>query len=583
MERLEERARKGTAIFVDTLNELGVEYIFGHTGGTVLSVYAEINERMVRKTKTPKVIMYRDEEGAGHAAEGYARVSGKPCVVVATSGPGSTKILTPLADAYADSVPVIFVTGQVGTNVIGNDAFQEVPTTQMGCLRSKHSYLVKECDHIGSTLRQAHRIATTGRQGPVLIDICKDAFMNTSADGYEESELPGYNVHDRLDEKQADKLLAELVRAEKPLVYGGGGIVSSNSSEVFRQFVEKYDLPVGLTFMALGALDSSHRLFSGMLGMHGNVAALYAAADTDFVLAIGARFDDRVFVKDFGEKAKFGHVDIDPSEIGKNKKIDFPVECDAFNFLKYAVENGPDNFQNLENWHMQIEEWRKENPVYDKTSKNVKPQEVIETISRLASSDAVVTTGVGQHQMWTAQYYKFSKPRRFISSGGLGTMGFGLPAAIGAYFAEPSTQIICIDGDGSFQMNIQELATAVDNEIPIKIFIMNNGFLGMPRQWEDQFFGGNHFETCLYRTKSCAPECRDIKDCRRLSPDFLGFKYSNPGLLTERITQPSEIESVVKRALSSDKPYLVDVWIDRSENVFPIIPPGKGIRDMVLK
>ena len=587
MDKLETKVRSGAEIFIDTLNELGVEYIFGHTGGTVLKVYAEINRRLERGIKTPKVIMYRKESGAGHAAEGYSRVSGKPCAVLVTSGPGSTNILTPLADAYADSVPIIFVSGQVNSSIIGNDAFQEVPTTQMGGVRSKHSYLVKNADSIGWTIRQAYRIATTGRPGPVLVDICKDAFMNNSANGFEEISPPGYKVHDSLDEKKADELLIEFAKAQRPLIYAGGGIVTSNSSEVLRKFAEKYNSPVGLTFMALGALDSRDRLSLGMLGMHGCVEANRAALNSDFILAIGTRFDDRVFLRDFGERARFGHVDIDPCEINKNKKVDFPINSNAFKFLKYALENGPERQMNLEEWHRHIEKWRNANPSYDRNSETVKPQKVIEAISQYASEDAVITTGVGQHQMWTAKYYRFSRPRRFISSGGLGTMGFGLPAAIGAYFAEPSRQVICIDGDGSFQMNMQELGTMIANEIPIKIFIMNNGYLGMPRQWEDLFLDGFHHESCLYRTKRCNPSCRDMKDCRNkdrknLSPDFAGLKYAYSGLETERITSPCLIEDTVKRVLSSDKPYLVDVFIDRLENVLPIVAPGEGIRDMIL-
>ncbi|MDP2925012.1 MAG: biosynthetic-type acetolactate synthase large subunit [Nanoarchaeota archaeon] len=580
-EGLETRLRTGAEIFIDTLNELGFEYIFGHTGGTVIPVYVEINKRLKDGRKTPKVVMYRQEPGAGHAGEGYSKVSGRPSLVMVTSGPGATNLVTPISDAYADSVPVIFVTGQVGTDLIGNDAFQEVPITQMTNLRTKKNYLVKSTEEIGVTLRQAFYIASTGRPGPALIDICKDAFLKNSNNGYESDNPQGYRPNTTLDERVVDNMIEAFLNAKRPMIYAGGGIILSESSYFLRKFARKFDTPVGVTLMGLGTIDPKDRLSLGMLGMHGTVEANYAALNSDFILAIGARFDDRVVVSDFGRNAIIAHVDIDASEINKNRSVDYAINSNARDFFNYVLEDSEDRQNSLSEWHRQIEKWRKLNPKYDENSETIKPQKLIEEVSELTSGGAIVTTGVGQHQMWVAKHYDFIEPRSLITSGGLGTMGFGLPAAIGAYYANPKKTIICFDGDGSFQMNMQELATIVANKIPIKTFIFNNGFLGMPRQWEDMFSEGNHFESCLYRTIDCSPECTSRNPCRKLNPDFLNLKHVYPGLNTLRITKTSEIRPALDVVFNTPGPFVVDVWIDKFEDILPIIPPGKGIEEMM--
>jgi acetolactate synthase-1/2/3 large subunit len=582
------KARTGASIFVDTINELGIPYIFGHTGGAIMPMYVELNERLTRKEKTPEVIMFRHEQGAGHAAEGYAKITGKPGFVCVTSGPAATNIVTPIADAYMDSIPVIFVTGQVSSLGIGTDAFQEVPITLIASQITKIALLIKTADEIEGALRLAYELTLTGRRGPVLIDICRDALIGTETS--QDNKIPFVvkmkNTIDNFDIASIDEMLYQFARAKRPILYVGGGIKVEDSQNLLREFAKKYDTPVGMTLMGLGTIDRNDRLSLGMLGIHGTVEALYSAFNADYLLAIGARFDDRVAVKGFGKKAKIiGHVDIDPVEINKIRKVDYSINTSAKRFLEYALRHGPERIESLKDWHNEITEWRKLNPKLDDDKDEIIPQKFIKELSDLTSGSAVVATGVGQHQMWTAQYYNFKNPKDFMTSGGLGTMGCGLPAAIGAYYANNDKTILLIDGDGSFQMNIQELATVASNRIPLKMFVINNGLWGLPMQWHEMFDRGNLFECCLDRSIECPPGCSSFKDCikRNHNPDLVGLKDVYHGIKTHRISRSEEITPAIKEALSHKGPYILDVEIKRESYILPIIPPGKGIEDMITE
>jgi acetolactate synthase-1/2/3 large subunit len=582
------KVRTGASIFVDTINELGIPYIFGHTGGAIMPMYVELNERLTRKEKTPEVIMFRHEQGAGHAAEGYAKITGKPGFVCVTSGPAATNIVTPIADAFMDSIPVIFVTGQVSSPGIGTDAFQEVPITLIVSQITKIALLIKTADEIEGALRLAYELTLTGRRGPVLIDICRDALIGTETPGDHKTPfvVQMKKAIDDFDKDSIDEMLHKFSSAKKPILYVGGGIKVEDSQNLLREFAKKYDTPVGMTLMGLGTIDRNEGLSLGMLGIHGTVEALYSAFNADYLLAIGARFDDRVAVKGFGKKAKIiGHVDIDPVEINKIRKVDYSINTSAKRFLEYALRHGPERIESLKDWHDEITEWRKLNPKLDDDKDEIIPQKFIKELSDLTSGSAVVATGVGQHQMWTAQYYNFKNPKDFITSGGLGTMGCGLPAAIGAYYANKDKAILLVDGDGSFQMNIQELATVASNRIPLKMFVINNGLWGLPMQWHEMFDRGNLFECCLDRSIECPPGCSSFKDCikRNHNPDLVGLKDVYHGIKTHRISRSEEITPAIQDALSHEGPYILDVEIKRESYILPIIPPGKGIEDMILE
>jgi acetolactate synthase-1/2/3 large subunit len=573
--------RSGAQITVDVLNELGVDYIFGHTGGAVIPLHVEFNERLTRKDKTPTFVLCRQEGGAGHAAEGYARASGRVGVALATSGPGATNLVTPIADAFKDSIPCVFITGQVPSSMIGNDAFQEVDTVGITRPITKHNFLIKNVNDLEATLRQAFYIAETGRPGPVVVDICKDAFLGKSTKTREVRALKSYHPQVEMNTAKAQSLLNGLLKAKRPVVKVGGGAIGANACQALRIFVEKYQLPTTLTFMGLGAIDHASEFFLGMPGMHGTVAANHALNSADFILTIGARFDDRVAVKDFGKGITIAHVDIDHAEIGKNIFTHHELHANINDFLDYANRlETPE--RTITEWLHELTAMKQKHPLsYPADQETIKPQYVIEQLSQLADPEAKVVTGVGQHQMWTALYYRFREPRQWISSGGLGTMGFGLPAAVGAYFADPAHPVICIDGDGSFQMNLQELATVSANKIPLKIFVLNNGYLGMVRQWEDMFNAGNHYETCLLRTVDCDPACIDLQECRTPNPNLLNLKAVFPGLNTLRITRKEDVQVGIEKALSNEGPYLVDIWIDKQEDVKPMIPPGGALNDII--
>ena len=568
----------GAALFFDLLVELGVEYVFGHTGGAVIPLHVEWNKRMKRGEKTPTFILCRQEGGAGHAAEGYARASGRVGVALATSGPGATNLITPIADAYKDSLPTLFIPGQVPSAAIGSDAFQEVDTVGLTRPISKHNYLVKEVADLRWVLREAFELAQGGRPGPVVIDICKDVQLATVVEHHAKQVRHREPVP--FDRARADAIVAALIRAQRPVIKAGGGIIHAGATAALRQVAERFATPVTTTFNALGAVPFDWAYNLGMPGMHGTIPANYALREADLILTLGGRFDDRVAVKNFAAGKCVAHVDIDPSELDKRIKTDLTLTADLNVFLEHALRS-PHGARH-EAWMEQIAAWRQHMPKAYLVTESIKPQAVIEALSEATGGEATLVTGVGQHQMWTAQYYRFRRPRQWISSGGLGTMGFGLPAAIGAWYAAPGYPVVLVDGDGSFQMNIQELATVAANRIPLKMFVLNNSFLGMVRQWEDMMDQGHHYETCLARSVECKPECTNLDPaCRRQIPDLLGLSQVYPRIRTLRLKHPGEVAAGLRAALDTPGPVLVDVWIDKTENVLPMVQPGQGLEQMI--
>ena len=570
--------RTGAALFWEVLGKLGVDYLFGHTGGAVIPLHVALNRRMSRGELAPKFVLFRQEGGAGHAAEGYARASGRVGVALATSGPGATNLTTPIADAYKDSIPTVFITGQVPSFAIGTDAFQEVDTLGVTRPISKHNYLVKEVTDLEWVLHEAFELAAGGRPGPVVVDICKDVQLAAVGPGN-----PSRRRHLEpvaFDAAKADAILVAVAQAERPVVKAGGGIIHAGVADLLCRFVERFEAPVTTTFNALGAVPFAHAHNLGMPGMHGSIPANYALRDADLILTLGGRFDDRVAVKGFAAAKRIAHVDIDPSELGKAIKPDLALAADLEAFLRHALAS--DCSARHPAWLAQVSIWREQLPKPYDTGDYIKPQAVVEAISELTAGDATLVTGVGQHQMWATQYYRFTRPRQWISSGGLGTMGFGLPAAIGAWYARPDRPVVLIDGDGSFQMNIQELGTLVANRIPVKMFVLNNGYLGMVRQWEDMIDEGNHYETCLSRTLACDPDCvRLDPNCRIQLPNLTGLRFVYPRLKTMRVRNPQAVSEAVREALEHQGPVLVDVWIDKTEDVLPMVKPGHGLEQMI--
>lgn len=570
--------RTGAALFWEILGRFGVEYVFGHTGGAVIPLHVELNKRMSRGEPTPRFVLFRQEGGAGHAAEGYARASGRVGVALVTSGPGATNLVTPIADAHKDSIPTVFITGQVPSFAIGTDAFQEVDTLGVTRPISKHNYLVKDVANLEWVLNEAFSLAATGRPGPVVVDICKDAQLAQAGPGNPPPKRHREPVP--FDTAGADAVLDALIAAERPVVKTGGGVLHAGVADLLRRFVACFDVPAATTFNALGAMPFTSPYNLGMPGMHGSIPANYALRDADFILTLGGRFDDRVAVKDFAKRKRIAHVDIDPSELGKTIKADLALVAGLDEFLGHALASGrrarhPD-------WLAQTGAWREQMPKPYDNGDYIKPQAVVEAISEATGGEATVATGVGQHQMWATQYYGFMRPRQWISSGGLGTMGFGLPAAIGAWYANPDQPVVLIDGDGSFQMNIQELGTLVANRIPVKMFVLNNGYLGMVRQWEDMMDDGNHYETCLARTAECDADCVEIdQSCRIQLPNLTGLRFVYPRLRTMRVRNPQAVREAVREALEHPGPVLVDVWIDKAEDVLPMVQPGSGLAEMI--
>jgi len=555
---------------IEALKREGVEIVFGYPGGAIIDVYDELY-------KTPEIhhVLVRHEQGAAHAADGYARSTGKVGVAFATSGPGATNTVTGIATAYMDSIPIVVITGQVPTKLIGNDAFQEVDITGITRPITKHNFLVKRIEDLPRILKAAFYIARTGRPGPVLIDLPKDVQQAKGEFNYpEEIHLRSYNPTYEPHLKQIEKAYLLLEKAERPVFLIGGGVISSGAAPEVRELAEKLNLPVTMTLMGLGGFPGDHEQSLGMLGMHGTYYANMAVAHCDVLLAVGARFDDRVTgkVDAFAPNAKIIHIDIDPSSIQKNVKVDVPIVGDCKRALTRLLEmikevGKPKKYwkERFKEWWEQIDIWRRRYPLSYKEDPNyIKPQYVIEKLYELTKGEAIICTEVGQNQMWTAQYYKFKYPRTLITSGGLGTMGFGFPASIGAQMGNPGKLVIDIAGDGSIQMNIQELATAMDQKLPIKIIILNNGYLGMVRQWQELF----------YEKRYSAVKFTTL-------PDFVKIAEAY-GAIGMRITKPQEVEPTLKKILSMDKLVILDVIIAPEEGVFPMVPAGKATTEMIL-
>ncbi len=570
--------RTGAAVLFDVLRDLEVAVIFAHTGGAVIPLHVELNKRLRRGEAVPKVVMCRQEPGAGHAAEGYARACGRVGVALATSGPGATNLTTPIADAYKDSIPTVFITGQVPSGAIGSDAFQEVDTVGLTRPISKHNYLVKDVADLEWILHEAFELAGGGRPGPVVVDICKDVQLATLCTA--NPPRVRHRVEVPFAAARADAILEALEQAERPVIKAGGGVIHAGVAGALCELAERFDAPVTTTFNALGAVPLTRPYSLGMPGMHGSVPANYALREADLILTLGGRFDDRVAVRGFAERKRIAHVDIDPSEIDKTVKCDLPLVAALERFLDYALASGR-SARNAR-WMEQVRQWREQMPLPYADGDYIKPQAVIDCLSRLTRGQATVVTGVGQHQMWATQYYGFSRPRQWISSGGLGTMGYGLPAAMGAWYGNPDHPVVLVDGDGSFQMNMQELATVVANRIPLKMFVLNNGFLGMVRQWEDMMDDGYHHETCLARQWDCDADCTQVdQGCRRQLPNLTALRSVYPSLETLRVRLPSKLEETLAEALAGPGPVLVDVWVDKAENVLPMVPPGQPLAAMI--
>jgi len=551
--------KTGAKILVESLQREGVEIIFGYPGGVVLPIYDELYNSSLRH------ILVRHEQAAAHAADGYARASGRVGVCLATSGPGACNLVTGIATAYMDSIPIVALTGQVPTSLLGNDAFQESDITGITMPITKHNYLVKNTADLGRVVKEAFYIAGTGRPGPVLIDIPKDVSTNSVkvSPVPDKVTLRGYNPTYRGHKRQIEKALQMIAVAQRPVIYAGGGVISSNASAELVDFATQLGIPVTTTLMGIGCIPGDHPLNLGMLGMHGTEYANFAITESDLLFSIGVRFDDRVTgkVDTFAPHAKIIHIDIDPAEIGKNKRIDVPIVGDVkavlTDMLLTLKKNGL-----TEAWLKKIRHWRQHHPLKCPDDGKLHPQFVIRQMSELLAGDAIIVSEVGQNQMWAAQHYCFKNPRTWITSGGLGTMGYGLPAAMGAHFARPELPVFDVAGDGSIQMNIQEFGTIAHNKIPVKVAILNNRFLGMVRQWQELFYDRRYSFTEL-------PPVEFVK---------IANAYGIDGV---KVESPDDVMPALRAALDCDGPFVMDFRIEREENVFPMVPAGAAINEMI--
>ena len=566
----------GAEIVFKSLEDQNVEFIFGYPGGAVLPIYDELKNH-----KSIKHILARHEQGAGHAAEGYARSSGKPGVLLVTSGPGATNAVTALTDAYMDSVPLVCISGQVPTHLIGTDAFQECDTTGITRPCTKHNWLVKDVNDLADIIHKAFEIATTGRPGPVLIDIPKDIQFNKGTYKVKKnksSQKLNGSKSNKINLKDLDKFIEMMKKSSKPIFYTGGGVINSGpkASKLLRDLVSLTGFPITSTLQGLGSYPGDDPQFLGMLGMHGTYEANNAMHDCDLMINIGARFDDRITGKidEFSPKSKKIHIDIDPSSIGKNVDVDLAIASDVAELLeqlitKFKVKNKDfinSNKQKTSKWWAQIDKWREKKSLsFINSSKTIKPQHAVQRLYELTKNqDTFITTEVGQHQMWAAQHYKFNKPNRWMTSGGLGTMGYGLPAAIGVQIAHPKKLVVDIAGEASILMNMQEMSTAVQYRLPIKIFILNNEYMGMVRQWQELLHDKNYSESYT-----------------EALPDFvkLAEAYGAVGI---RAKTPDELDEKIKEMINSDKPVIFDCVVDKQENCYPMIPSGKPHNQMLL-
>jgi len=560
----------GKQMVVEALKREGVDVVFGFPGGAIIDVYDAME-----KDGTIKHVLVRHEQGAAHAADGYARATGKVGVCIATSGPGATNTVTGIATAYMDSIPMVVFTGQVPTSLIGNDAFQEVDIVGITRPCTKHNYLVKDVHKLPIILKEAFYIASSGRPGPVLIDLPKDIQNQVAEFDYPDKiKLRSYNPVVEPHTRQIERAFKLIEKSKQPIIYAGGGVIIANAHKELRKLAESIYAPVTMTLMGLGGFPGTHEQSLGMLGMHGTYCANMAMANTDLIIAVGARFDDRVTgkIEAFAPNASIIHIDIDPTSIQKNVKVDVPIVGDCKRALKKLVkvieEDGrPQEVwkEKFQPWWDQIRAWEKRHPLtYKKEPGVIKPQYVIEKLYELTKGKAIITTEVGQNQMWTAQFYKFDEPRTLLTSGGLGTMGYGFPAAIGAQMAFPNKLVVDVAGDGSIQMCIQEMATAMEQKLPVKIIILNNQFLGMVRQWQELFYDRRYAATEF-----------------SVTPDFvkLAEAYGAKGF---RATKPEEVEDTLKKGLETDCLTIMEFAIAREEGVFPMVPAGKATTEMLL-